>query len=221
MSPSTILTIIIFSCIGIFGFFAFFTLRADRHSLLTERKAFIDGYSFPRSISEKVIAQYPHLTEQQASQVISGLREYFRLCHIADHKMVSMPSQVVDVAWHEFILFTKEYQLFCNQALGRFLHHTPAEAMKSPTKAQTGIKTAWKIACQREGVRPKTASQLPLLFAIDAKLNIPDGFKYSLNCMTPGSNKYCASHIGGCGSGCVGGCMGGSSGCGGGCGGGD
>ena len=53
---------------------------------------------------------------------------------------------------------------------------------------------------------------------MDSKLNIPDGFKYSLNCSAPGSNDYCAGHIG-CGSGCGGGCAGDSSGCGGGCGG--
>lgn len=104
------------------------------------------------------------------------------------------------------------------RALGRFLHHTPAEAMESPTAAQAGIKTAWKISCFREKIQPKSASKLPLLFAMDAALKIPDGFKYSLDCSKPGSHGYCAGHIG-CGSGC-GGCSGDSSGCsGGGCGG--
>ncbi len=51
-----------------------------------------------------------------------------------------MPSQVVDDAWHEFILFTRAYQQYCNKALGRYLHHTPAEAMDSPTIAQEGNK---------------------------------------------------------------------------------
>lgn len=36
------------------------------------------------------------------------------------------PSQQVDLAWHEFILFTKLYSEFCNAHFGRFIHHYPA-----------------------------------------------------------------------------------------------
>lgn len=183
----------------------------------------IDAFVFPGSIRQKLIDTYPHLTEQDTALVMSGLREYFHLCNSAPNRMVSMPSQVVDVAWHAFILFTRQYQIFCRQALGRFLHHTPAEAMSMPTAAQRGIKTAWRIACARERIDPRHPDRLPLLFALDEQLNIPDGFKYALDCRSSGSGAYCASHIG-CGSGCASGCAGGascgsscgSSGCGGG-----
>jgi hypothetical protein len=84
-----------------------------------------------------------------------------------------MPSQVVDDAWHEFILFTRQYQQFCERGLGRFLHHTPAEAMRSPTDAQDGIKRAWRLACQRDGIDPKAPQSLPLLFALDACSALP------------------------------------------------
>ncbi len=190
--------------------------RGYKGSLIKKRARLIDSFSFPNSISQKVIEKYPHLSESEARQVLNGLREYFHLCNIAGRKMVSMPSQVVDVAWHEFILFTREYNHFCKKSLGRFLHHVPAEAMSSPTVAQAGIKTAWSTSCYREGIQAKTPNKLPLLFAMDAKLNIPNGFKYSLNCSKQGNNNYCASHIG-CGSSA--GCGGDSSGCSGGCGG--
>lgn len=201
--------IIVFALVAYYGY---------RKSVISKREHLIDTFRFPSTITEKIIEKYPHLNEQDASQVIGGLREYFHLCNIAGRRMVSMPSQAVDVAWHEFILFTRQYEHFCNKALGRFLHHTPAEAMRSPTIAQSGIKTAWKVSCFRENIQSKSAHKLPLLFAMDAKLNIPDGFKYSLNCKAPGGHDYCAGHIG-CGSGCGGGCAGDSSGCGGGCGG--
>jgi hypothetical protein len=35
------------------------------------------------------------------------------------------PSYLVDLAWHEFILFTKYYNLFCAENFGKFIHHTP------------------------------------------------------------------------------------------------
>jgi hypothetical protein len=107
-----------------------------------------------------------------------------------------MPSQVVDDAWHEFILFTKAYQKFCLSAFGKFLHHSPAEAMASDKSAQKGIKTAWKISCHRERIASQKPKKLPILFALDARLKIPHGFKYSLNCNGPRSNGFCATHIG-------------------------
>lgn len=195
---------------------------------LKKREKFINTYPFPKKIEEMLLKTYLHLEPKDIPLVLQGLREYFHVCNIAGKQMVSMPSQVVDVAWHEFILFTKRYDAFCQKGLGKFLHHTPAEAMQSKTVAQEGIKRAWKISCKRESIDAKQPTRLPLLFAIDSQLNIPDGFKYSLNCSSPNSvnGDYCASHIG-CSSetGCTS-CAGGdsssnSSGCGGGCGGGD
>jgi len=139
------------------------------------------------------------------------MRDYFYICNQANGKMVAMPSEIVDVLWHEFILFTRAYETFCNQALGRFLHHTPTEAMPQKTMATDGIKRAWRLACAKAGINPKKPDKLPLLFAIDSMLNIKGGFTYVLNCQhTPyhnntqgGCGGYCATDIG-CASGCIG-----------------
>lgn len=187
--------------------------QRSRHA----RTDFIDRYEFPRGIRERVRRRYPHLTDNDLDLVFSALREYFHLSRKAGRRKLAMPSQVVDVAWHEFILFTRNYEAFCAKALGRFLHHTPTEAMPSRTMASDGIKRTWQLACRRAGIDPLAATAVPLLFAIDGQLAIADGFRYSLNCTalaaagSPAS--YCASHIG-CGGGCGGGCSG--SGCGGG-----
>lgn len=119
-----------------------------------------------------------------------------------------MPSQVVDVAWHEFILFTRDYAAFCDKAFGRFLHHTPAEAMASQQQAGDGIRRAWRLACLLAGTDPTHPHTLPRLFKLDAKLRIPDGFIYQRYCephkqtgraaaaAAGGAVIYCASHIG-------------------------
>ncbi|TXS92911.1 hypothetical protein FV139_13190 [Parahaliea maris] len=203
---------------ALFGACLFVLYRVYRARVIAHRAHLIDTYRFPPSIAEKVIKAYPHLGPADAELVMMGLREYFQVTNVAGKRMVAMPSQVVDVAWHEFILFTRQYQHFCSKALGRFLHHPPAEAMVTPTSAQTGIKTAWRASCHREGIKPDSPTRLPLLFKLDSQLNIPDGFRYSINCLAEGRNDYCAGHIG-CSSGCAGGCSGDSSGCGGGCGG--
>jgi len=142
--------------------------------------------------------------------------------------MVAMPSQAVDDAWHEFILFTRQYNKFCRHAFGRFLHHTPAEAMSTPTEASDGLKRAWRLACAHEKIDPKKPDRLPRLFAIDAALGIAGGFIYQLDCLAASGGAagsgYCASHIGCGSSGCSGdsgASDGDGGGCGGGCGGGD
>jgi hypothetical protein len=168
---------------------------------------FIEAYGFSDALRAKFWASNGSLNADQQDTVFAALRDYFYLCHQAKQSMVSMPSQIVDDAWHEFILFTKDYDDFCSNAFGRFLHHTPAEAMKTPLQAQDGIKRSWRLACRKEGINPNQPDRLPLIFAIDGLLNIENGFTYSLDCSADSSKgnhlTYCATHIG-CGSGCIG-----------------
>ena len=193
---------------------------------MAARKRFIQRYEFPNRVRRQVLKAYPQLQETDVETVIDGLKQYFKMNLLAKGRPVSMPSQAVDVAWHEFILFTRQYETFCKAGLGRFLHHTPAEAMKSKSVAQERIKRAWRLACYLEDMKPNQAHRLPLIFDLDRRLNIADGFHYQLNCQLKNghanSSGYCASHIG-CSSGCAGsssagGCSS-SDGCSGGCGG--
>jgi hypothetical protein len=208
----------------------YFAIRANKARQLK----YIERYHFHKGIRQKLLQKHPQLTEQQLDMVFQGLRDYFRICHQAKNRMVSMPSQVIDDAWHEFILSTRIYEKFCAKAMGRFLHHTPAEAMATPAIAKNGIKRSWRLACALERINPKKPVRLPLIFAMDGLLNISNGFIYQLDCKKNPAGGYCASHIG-CSSGCGGssdsssdttdsgdsddssGCSGG--GCGGGCGG--
>ncbi len=201
----------------------FFLFRYFKKSAYNRRRKYIETFIFPQTVKTNILLKYPHLTTMQVGEVTKGLREYFHLCNLAGEKFVSMPSQVVDVAWHEFILFTKQYQLFCSKALGRFLHHVPAEAMRTPTVAQEGIQRAWQLSCKREKINPESPSRLPILFRLDTDLSIPDGFYYTKDCKNSSNDSFCASHIGcsscgtfGCGGNSTHSC---SSGCSGGCGG--
>ena len=213
MNWITLLAVATASAIGLYFF-----IKIRRAS----RMRYIERYHFHEALITKLSAKHPHLSEPQIELVFQALRQYFHMCNHAGRKMVAMPSQVVDDVWHEFILFTRAYANFCSRAFGRYLHHTPAEAMQTNTVAQDGIKRAWRLACHHEKISPKNPERLPLIFAIDAQLNIPNGFVYTLNCSDKNTG-YCASHIG-CSAGCAGGSGGffdgGGSGDAGGCGGG-
>ncbi len=175
-----------------------------QHVAERSREQFVAGFRFPVGLARKLRDTYPHLDEGQAELVLCELRNFFHVARAARGQMVSMPSQAVDVAWHEFILSTRAYRLFCRQALGRFLDHTPAEQMRSPESAQVGLRRTWLQACRRERINPRQPDRLPMLFALDGLLGIPDGFRYAVNCMgadgTGTTGAYCASDIG-CGGG--------------------
>jgi hypothetical protein len=207
-----------------FLYVALMIILAGTYQWYKKKKYFnyIDSYILHKGLMIKFRSQYPDLSKEQANMVIVALKDYFKMCKEAEFNFVSMPSQVVDDLWHEFILFTRQYQKFCKMAFGQYLHHTPAEAMQNSNSISSGIKRAWKLACKLERIDPKEPSRLPRIFAIDAALNIENGFYYSLDCAKDKSGNYCASGFGCGGSGCGSSCGGSSCGssCGGGCGGG-
>lgn len=146
------------------------------------RESHIRHAEFPRGLFEKLKAKHPHLTTKDCQLVAHGLRQFF-LAHLkSGRKFVSMPSQVVDDLWHEFILYTRNYQVFCHSAFGRFLHHSPAAILGSDRQRNEGLRRCWWYACKEENINPRSATRLPLLFALDAKLNIPNGFRYVPDC---------------------------------------
>ena len=219
------------------AFLAVLYFSIKHSSRVKQRAEFIDSFTFPDKLKNSLAEAYPHLSQAQVNRVIETLREYFHICNEGGNDFMSMPSEAVDSAWHEFILFTRQYADFCNKAFGRFLHHTPAEGMSKPKLAQTGIRNTWRIACSRANINPQSPSKLPLVFGLDALFKIENGHSYSLNCddlvaNNGDSTSHCISHMirTGCG-GCAGGSgsssdsgssgdSGGGSGCGGGCGGG-
>ena len=46
------------------------------------------------------------------------------------------PSPLVDIGWHTFILYTREYTDYCQAAFGRYLHHSPFNAEEQATIAR-------------------------------------------------------------------------------------
>ncbi len=50
----------------------------------------------------------------------------------------SIPAPLIDDGWHEFILFTKEYEDFCVTHCGGFMHHEPhTDAVIEPVHIDT------------------------------------------------------------------------------------
>lgn len=219
--------------------------RLHIEAVAARREKRIRAYVFSGSLFEKLKEKHKHLELKDCQLVARALREFF-LAHLkSGRRYVGMPSRVVDDLWHEFILDTREYRRFCDDAFGRYFHHTPATSMGKADNEDAGLRLTWRYACIEENINWRKATRLPLLFAIDEKLKIAAGFHYTLQQLEKkgqeGSSGRCSGACGG-GSGfacsgaglvggssvsrsdssiasCGGGDGGGGSGCGGGCGG--
>ncbi len=201
------------------------------------RAQFIRNYTFPHGLCDTVRTKRPQLDTKQLQLVARALRQFFLAYLQGGRRYVSMPSQVTDDLWHEFILYTRHYDAFCRRAFGGFLHHTPAVVLSRDRQNNSGLRRVWWYSCKEENINPRAATRLPLLFAVDAKLGIADGFVYLPDCKRAREERggdAAAAHCAGdfsdssfdgstdgfgdlasdSGSGC-----GGDSGCGGGCGG--
>lgn len=146
------------------------------------RAEFIRNYTFPHGLFAKLNAQRPQLDTKQMQLVARALRQFFLAYLRGGRRYVSMPSQVTDDLWHEFILYTRHYDAFCRRAFGGFLHHTPAVVLSRDRQDNSGLRRVWWYSCKEENINPRAATRLPLLFALDAKLGVADGFMYAPDC---------------------------------------
>src|SRR4051794_25286032 len=153
-----------------------------RRWLQLRRAEFIRTYAWPRGLLERLEKHRPGMARKDSALVSRSLRQFFIAYLMSGKRYVSMPSQAADDLWHEFILYTREYERFCRQAFGGFLHHSPAVVMGSQAIADQGLRRVWWQCCKEENINPRKATRLPLLFALDAKLKIADGFNYVVNC---------------------------------------
>ncbi|WP_202945107.1 glycine-rich domain-containing protein [Methylomonas methanica] len=157
-------------------------VRRWRYLRMEKRANFIRRYQFPPGLDEKLIRRYPLLSANDSDLITRALRQFFLAYLQGGCRFVSMPSKLADDYWHEFILYTRHYEMFCRKAFGRFFHHTPAVVLGKNRQNNKGLRRIWWFCCREEGIDPKKPSRLPLLFALDSRFNIPDGFVYTADC---------------------------------------
>ena len=66
-----------------------------------------------------------HVTERTAQARFKGFKQFIAVCHMMDGDKIT--SDAIDTMWHTFLLFTRDYEEFCTQYLGEYIHHEPFE----------------------------------------------------------------------------------------------
>jgi hypothetical protein len=62
-----------------------------------------------------------NLTRECAEALWDDLEKFLELASEGR----SVPPPIIDKAWHQFILYTREYAAYCQIKFGRFIHHVP------------------------------------------------------------------------------------------------
>ncbi|MGH7196778.1 MAG: glycine-rich domain-containing protein [Candidatus Saccharimonadales bacterium] len=72
------------------------------------------------------IAKDENLDPALAERIMDQALAFLRLCAEPSTESYS-PSPLVDIGWHTFILYTREYAAFCQGLNGQFIHHAPSD----------------------------------------------------------------------------------------------
>lgn len=91
------------------------------------------------------VAREENIPAQDAVRVVEQALAFLVACALNPEARLS-PSKQVDVGWHAFLAYTREYQDFCTRVAGRFIHHAPAETIPDPVAAIGATVEAMRAA---------------------------------------------------------------------------
>ena len=82
--------------------------------------AFINAYDFSKVANRAVKDRL--VTSDEAPEAVKELKAFFVACARKEMNLSPQSGQC-DALWHTFIIQTRAYAAFCDQAFGGFLHH--------------------------------------------------------------------------------------------------
>ncbi len=142
----------------------------------------VHTHRFPSEIGASLASKYPHLSARERVEIVEGLRDVFlisRNVFLISRKhptALALPSRAVADAWHAF----------CGDGCYRkcFYLGGPCAAVREGFFAEgdrsDALCATWRLCCKLEGIDQHFPERLPRLFALDARLAIPGGSRYSI-----------------------------------------
>lgn len=91
--------------------------------------------------NEDVISRFLDMfdvTYEEGKDIFQETKKFLYLCQL---KGIFIPDDllILDEMWHNFILFTREYQLFCDNHFKRYFHHLPASKKEKEEQLKKNI----------------------------------------------------------------------------------
>ncbi len=95
------------------------SLTAKHRRWVERMGAFAAGF-----LEEKLLREGRFASKEGYRRAFVEFKKFVAVTVLFDGA-VGMLSEDVDAVWHEFILFTPHYHEFCEEFVGRYLHHVP------------------------------------------------------------------------------------------------
>lgn len=74
----------------------------------------------------RVTTDHPEISADTARRIVGQAAAFVAASGLQPGQSLA-PSELVDHGWHAFILHTVDYAAFCQQVVGRFVHHVPTD----------------------------------------------------------------------------------------------
>lgn len=74
-------------------------------------------------LAARIRTEHPNLPADMPDRIVDQALAFLGTCATATRPIG--PSELVDIGWHAFILYTVEYRQFCEEIAGRFIEHMP------------------------------------------------------------------------------------------------
>ena len=97
--------------------------RTLTHPKQTDHKALAEELLAGNPVLIGKIAAAVPLPDKDVPAMLTEVLRFLNLIVWSGQKLT--PPLPLDLAWHEFILFTRAYGRFCHAHFGRFIHHQP------------------------------------------------------------------------------------------------
>ncbi|WP_144023614.1 hypothetical protein MHI37_29265 [Paenibacillus sp. FSL H8-0548] len=93
--------------------------------------------SFESRVKDRVLKEFPRISDKEWDWTWFELKRYFLMCSIM--RSVPMYSRQVDAVWHEMLMFTREYEQFCLSFCGEMIHHAPHAPGSHPEEGERAL----------------------------------------------------------------------------------
>jgi hypothetical protein len=173
-------------------------IRPLRFRGAPRRLAAVDAYRFPAGVRQQFAFQHAGMSPDDLRTVEDAARQWFRLGARHPRARLAMPSVAVAALCRAFVVHTRDYQQFCDEALARAPQYEPAAAAGPIGKR---LQQTFRLAREDEQC---AAPVLPLLFRVDREVGVPGGRSYLADCGGRGQcyplpDTICLTHLTGMG----------------------
>jgi hypothetical protein len=93
-------------------------------TIATERgsaRPLVDSELFDRLAAR--VAHDDQVSDDYARRIVDQALAFLSAAAVSSERLT--PSATVDLGWHAFLLYTRDYAQFCDRVAGRMIHHVP------------------------------------------------------------------------------------------------